>query len=460
MLDYSRSVTILGAGLTGLTVGYILAKRGTPVQVFESEDQAGGMAITLQRGKFRFDLGPHRFYTQNQDVISLVMELLGGELLEHKRISTIRLRGRKLEYPPNVANLVRSTELADSLNYLLGYLKANWRLGDHKKEPADFENWVVSRFGRPLYELYFEPYTQKVWGRPPLELSAELARRRISVPNLSDVLIRLMISSRDHPGPYVTRFWYPEHGIGRIAKRMAEAICLHGGEVHLKQRVDALHLEANRVVGLTTKDGNACHDFPTNLVFSTIPLPCLIQAMDPSQEELVQEAKQLQFRALILVYMYLARPMLGNDHWIYFPERQYIFNRVSEPRTFSPGHTPAGQTSLCAEITCSIGDDTWNLTPDQLTAIVVSQLEGCGMLHSGEVIGSFTHRLRFGYPVYTLGYKKRLDALLAFTRSIENLMTGGRQGSFNYGNMSDAIASGIQTAHLLQANHPELSFDI
>jgi len=454
MLEFSRSVTILGAGLTGLTVGYILAKRGIPVRVFESESQVGGMALTLHRGEFRFDLGPHRFYTQNQEVINLVMELLGSELLEHKRMSTIRLRGRKLEYPPNVANLVRSMELTESLSYLLGYLRANWNLGNHKKEPLDFENWVVSRFGRPLYELYFEPYTQKVWGRPPQELSAELARRRISVPNLSDVLIRLMISSRDNPGPYVTRFWYPETGIGRIANRMEEEIISHGGEVYLKHRVDALHIEANRVIGITIKNGKSSNYFPTNCVFSTIPLPCLIEAMNPYQEEIVHGAKELQYRALILVYLYLNQPMVGNDHWIYFPERQYLFNRVSEPRTFSPNHTPSGQTSLCAEITCSIGDDIWNLSTEELTAIVVRQLEGCDMISSSEVFGSFTHRLCFGYPVYTLDYEKCLESLLDFTGSIENLISGGRQGSFNYSNMSDAIASGIETTKLLQANYP------
>jgi len=194
MVDPSHPVTILGAGLTGLTAGYILARRGIPVRLFESESQAGGMAVTLQRGDFRFDLGPHRFYTQDQEVIALVKELLGSELQEHKRMSSIHLGGRKLEYPPNVANLVRSTELTKSLGYLWGYLKANWRWGNHKDEDIDFENWVVSRFGRPLYELYFEPYTQKVWGLPPRELSAELARRRISVPNLGDVLLRLMIT--------------------------------------------------------------------------------------------------------------------------------------------------------------------------------------------------------------------------------------------------------------------------
>ena len=452
MVDPSHPVTILGAGLTGLTAGYILARRGIPVRLFESESQAGGMAVTLQRGDFRFDLGPHRFYTQDQEVIALVKELLGSELQEHKRMSSIHLGGRKLEYPPNVANLVRSTELTKSLGYLWGYLKANWRWGNHKDEDIDFENWVVSRFGRPLYELYFEPYTQKVWGLPPRELSAELARRRISVPNLGDVLLRLMISSRDNPGPYVTRFWYPENGIGRIAERMVEEIVTCGGEVYLEHSVEVLHLEANRITGLTIKNGDVSNYLPTDCVFSTIPLPYLIQAMDPNQEVFEQGAKDLHYRALVFVYVFLDQPQVGYDHWIYFPEKHYIFNRVSEPRTFSPGHAPSGQTSLCAEITCDVGDEIWNLPPDQLTADVVSQLETCGLINPGEVLGSFTHRLRFGYPIYTVGYKKRLDSLLEFTGEIENLITCGRQGAFDYSNMSEAIASGIKTAQLVQTN--------
>jgi protoporphyrinogen oxidase len=456
MVDVSHPVTILGAGLTGLTAGYLLARRGVPVQVFESESQAGSMALTLQSGDFRFDLGPHRFYTEDQEVIGLIKGLLGSELLEHKRMSTIHLQGRKLEYPPNVANLIRNTELTKSLSYLWGYLTANWGRGNHTHEAPDFETWVVSRFGRPLYELYFEPYTEKVWGRPPRELAAELARRRISVPNLGDVLLRLMISSHNKPGPYVTRFWYPQNGIGRIAERMVEEIITYDGEVYLDHRVDVLHLEANRIIGLTIKNGDTSNYLPIDRVFSTIPLPYLIQAMDPIQEPFAQQANELQYRAMLFVYVFLDKPLVGNDHWIYFPEKQYIFNRVSEPRTFSPSHTPSGQTSLCAEITCDIGDEIWNLTPLKLTERVVSQLSECGMINPGEVLGSYTHRLRFGYPIYTVGFKKRLDSLLDFTGGIKNLITCGRQGAFNYSNMSEAIASGIENAKSFQPDGPSI----
>jgi protoporphyrinogen oxidase len=456
MGDSYRPVTILGAGLTGLTAGYILSRQGVAVQLFERESQAGGMAVTLQKGDFRFDLGPHRFYTQDQEVIGLIKELLGNELLEHKRMSRIHLRGHYLEYPPNVANLVRSTAPITSLGYLWGYLQANWGRGNHTNDETDFENWVVSRFGRPLYELYFEPYTQKVWGRPPRELSAELARRRISVPNLGDVLLRLMISSNKNPGPYVTRFWYPEKGIGRIAERLVEEIIAHGGEVNLGHSVEALHLEANRVVGLTIKNVGTSYYKPTDRVFSTIPLPYLIQAIDPVQEVFVQRACELPYRALLFVFLVLDKPRVGNDHWIYFPEKRFTFNRVSEPRTFSPGHAPSGMTSLCVEITCDVGDEIWNLSTEKLTERVVSQLDTCGLIDPGEVSGSFTHRLRYGYPIYTVGYKKCLDSLLAYIGTIENLVTCGRQGTFDYSNMSEAIANSIKNTKIKGTRWPNI----
>jgi protoporphyrinogen oxidase len=174
--------------------------------------------------------------------------------------------------------------------------------------------------------------------------------------------------------------------------------------------------------------------------------------MEPKQAVYAREADELQYRALLFVYVFLDKPFVGDDHWIYFPEEQFIFNRVSEPRTFSPSHTPPGKTSLCTEITCDIGDHIWNLPAEKLTAIVVSQLEACGLISSRDVFGSFTHRLRFGYPIYTLGYKKRLDSILEFTGMIENLTTGGRQGTFNYSNMSDAIVNGIENAKQLQTN--------
>lgn len=448
MLAESRRCTILGAGLAGLSAACTLARQGVPVRVFESDDQVGGMAVTVQRDGYRFDLGPHRFHTHNEAVLRLVQGLLGDELLVHQRLSRIRLNGRFLDYPPNLPSLLRSMQPATSLRCLFDYFGATWQRRVRQSEEPDFESWVTHRFGRHLYSIYFDPYTRKVWGALPQTLSADLARRRISAPNLADVLRRLMISGRDDPGPYVTQFWYPKEGIGRLAERLAEEIVAHEGEVWLEHVVEAVHLSSGCVVGLTLNHQGERRYVPCEWVLSTLPLPYLIQCMEPPVDERVRQAAALPYRALLFVFVMLNKPQVGPEHWLYFPEDRYVFNRVTEPRNFSPAHAPPGKTSLCVEITCDMGDAVWHTPPAALTEQVVGDLAEAGLIDAAQVEGFFTRRLLWGYPVYSLGYESHLKLLLEFVDGIENLITFGRQGGFDYGNMAEAIASGLAAAQI------------
>jgi protoporphyrinogen oxidase len=442
----SACFTILGAGLAGLSAAWHLTRRGVPVRVFEREGRVGGMAVTLQRDGYRFDLGPHRFHTRNQTVLRMVQELLGDELLVHQRLSRIRLNGRFLDYPPNLPSLVRSMEPATSLRCLLDYFNAFWQRRVHQSEEPDFQSWVTGRFGQHLYDIYFGPYTHKVWGTSPHLLSAELARRRITVPNLADVLLRLVISSKNDPGPYVTQFWYPKAGIGRIAERLAEEVTARQGEVCLSHTVETVHLSADRVVGLTLNHEGERRHVPCEWVLSTLPLPYLIRCMDPPVDEKVRQAAALPYRALIFVFIMLDKPQVGQEHWLYFPEECFSFNRVSEPRNFSPTHAPADKTSLCAEITCDVGDVAWHMPPEVLAKQVIDDLAEARLVDPAQVEGFFTQRIPWGYPIYEMGYESRLKLLLDFVGRIENLITFGRQGGFDYSDMAEAIASGLAAA--------------
>jgi protoporphyrinogen oxidase len=447
MGDSSGPVTILGAGLAGLTAGYSLAKRGVSVQMFEHGSHVGGMAVTLEQDGYRFDLGPHRFHTEDKAILELVQALMGDELLFHQRSSRVRLNGRYLDYPPNVPSLMRSVAPATSLRCLYDYLRTACPQGVSQSEEADFESWVVNRFGQHLYDLYFGPYTRKVWGADPASLSAELARRRITVPNLADVLLRLMISSKRDPGPYVTGFWYPRDGIGRIAERLAEEIAARRGEIHLEHAVETVHLRAGRVVGLTVRHPGGRRFVPCERVLSTLPLPDLIYRLDPPVDEGIRVAAEgLPYRALVYVFVMLDRPQVTQEHWLYFPEAHILFNRLTEPRNFSPGHAPEGKTSLCAEITCDAGDAAWCMPPETLAQQTIENLAATGLLDPTRVEGFFTRRTRWGYPLYQVGYERHLGRLRAFVAEIETLATCGRQGGFDYSNMATAMASGLAAA--------------
>jgi protoporphyrinogen oxidase len=442
-------ILILGAGLAGLSAAWYLARLGHPVRVIERENIAGGMAMTIKRGEYSFDLGPHRFYTQDQPVLNMVKELLGKELLRHERVSRVRLNGRFLDYPPNVANLVRSMQPKTSLQCLVDYLNASWNEQGQHDADLDFESWVINRFGKHLYDLYFGPYTEKVWGIPPKLLAAELARRRIAVPNLGEVLLRLVISNYGDQSPYVTHFWYPKAGIGRIAERLVEEIKNRNGEILFGHKVEKLCLENDQIIGVDVNDGRDVHFIPCQWVLSTLPLPMLIKSIYPTLTELLERVNNISYRALIFVFLMIDRNQIGKDHWLYFPQKDYIFNRVSEPLTFSPTHAPRGKTSLCVEITCKEGDELWTLPVEELYERVIRDLTKTNLIAPEQVEELFTYRFPWGYPIYTVNFEGYLNSLLAFVGEVDNLVTFGRQGAFDYSNMSESIASGLKTAEMI-----------
>lgn len=433
--------------MSGLTGGWYMANQGVPVQVFEQASRVGGMAVTLQCDGYRFDLGPHRFYTRDPAMLDLVRGLLGNELLLHQRSSQIRYNARYLDYPPNVPSLLRNVDLATSAQCLYDYVRATWQRRDGRRNEPDFESWVVSRFGRRLYDMYFGPYTRKVWGLSPQQISSEMARRRLTVPNLTDVILQLMIPSRDSSSPYVTEFWYPRDGIGRIAERLADEIIAGQGAIHLDSTVESVHVASGRAVGVTVTQGGNRSYVPCDWVISTLPLPVLIERIVPAvSHEVQQAAHALSFRGLVFVFMLLDGPQLTHQHWLYFPEAQILFNRLTEPCNFSLSHVPHGKTSLCAEITCDIGDAIWQMPPEMLASRTIQHLAEAGLLDPARVEGFFTRRMPWGYPVYRVGYKHDLDRVLGFLGGIENLVTCGRQGSFDYSDMATAMASGLAAA--------------
>jgi protoporphyrinogen oxidase len=159
----------------------------------------------------------------------------------------------------------------------------------------------------------------------------------------------------------------------------------------------------------------------------------------------------LRYRSMVLVNLLLKREWVTGDHWLYVPEKQYLFNRISEPKRFSADLVPPGYTSLCVEITCDVGDALWHADSDALIERVTSSLHHLGLLHPAEVCGGFVTREPYEYPIYTLTYRQHREAILRHLRRFTNLQTTGRQGLFQYNNMDQAMAMGLTAAETLLA---------
>jgi len=205
-----RRVVVLGGGACGMSAAWALVRAGAEVTVLEREPRAGGLCGTHERDGFRFDLGGHRFLTRSSSLLQLVEELLGDELLLRTRSSVVLNGGKKFRYPLELDDVLRQAGAIEGARALLSYFFAP------RGSDLSFEDWVTKRFGRRLYDRFFGPYTEKLWGIPPSQISADWAAQRISLLNLSDVFLRLLRLRRGDARTYARRYLYPRLGIGQI----------------------------------------------------------------------------------------------------------------------------------------------------------------------------------------------------------------------------------------------------
>ncbi|MBI1381525.1 MAG: FAD-dependent oxidoreductase [Planctomycetaceae bacterium] len=446
-------VVVLGAGLAGLSTAYELAKAGTRVTVVERDDFAGGMACSWQKGGYWLDHGPHRFHSRDEELVRHFYEVLDNEVVIRDRMSRIYMQGKFFDYPLKAMNVLKSLPPGLLVRACWDYAWIR-SVQLFKKIPDDnFENWVLKRFGRTLYEMFFGTYTSKAWKMPCTEISADWASQRISQANLWDTIVKTLNPPREgEVRSLVSEFWYPaDGGIGQLGRKYAQKVREMGGEVLLESPVERIEVEgglAKRVV-CRQKDGSELVLEPTEVV-NTIPLQRLLETLRPAVGPEVKESiSKLRHLGIVFVYLEVDQPSLSPDHWVYLPEKHLTIHRISEFKNFSDNSAPGDKTVVCCEITCNVGDEHWNLTLEEGAKIAERDLVTVGLLKHGISRGVDIHKLPYAYPVYDLTYKENLEVLKQAARKVKNLRTTGRQGLYRYNNMDHSIAMGRRTAKTL-----------
>lgn len=438
---------ILGAGITGLTTAWKLAENGTDVLVIEREPFIGGMATTFAHKDYRLDLGPHKLFTLLEIPQREMVKLFGAdELLAIPKKSRIRLRGKYLKFP---------VALKDAL-FRLGPLMGI-RLGTSyfwsaisgrliKRTDGSYSDWIRNRFGSQIYKLIFAPMARKTWGAPEV-MSSDLARTRVAIPSLLELLRQMLFPNRKGRVISAERFLYPKEGIVAVSQKMAEAIRACGGRVLLSVEPTAAILREGRIAELHFSNGETVELQPGDNLISTIPFQRLLSILSPAPaDEIVQTANRLQYRQLILFYAVVNRDRLIDDNWIFFPESRYRFNRIFEQKAFSSDMVPQGKTVLCVEIPCSHQEAIWSWSDAELSVDILASLEEAELLTSNEVEEVFTRRISEAYPLYDLDYRLKMEKVFNWLDGIPNLYSVGRQGSFSYTGMMDSMDIGITTA--------------
>jgi protoporphyrinogen oxidase len=448
-----KTFVILGGGPCGLAAAWELARAGHRPIVLEREPLVGGLCATHARtadeGTWRFDLGGHRFVSSSAELSRWLESLLGDDLLTQERKSVVLHDGRRFKYPLDARDLITNLGVGENARALAGYAVERARQRVTPRGDRTFEDWVVARFGRPLYDTFFGPYTEKLWGIHPTRISADWAAERISLLNLGDAALRLA-RLRDTPiRTYARRYRYPRLGMGQLYEALAREVVRMGGEVRVGTRLAGLETQGDRVTAVHAEGPRGAERIPLGAMgelLSTIALPELVRTLHPRLDgAIARSAGALRFRSLVFLNLLLARRDVSENTWMYVASGGLRISRIQEPKRRSAWMAPKGRTSMMLEIPCDVGDDVWTADVATLKARFAKELGALGF-SIDDAIDAFVVRVEHGYPVYHVGYDDDRRALLAVVSRFANVRTAGRQGLFRYVFMDAAMEMGIEAA--------------
>jgi protoporphyrinogen oxidase len=442
-----HAVVIIGAGPAGLSAAYELTRRGVRPIVLEQTDRVGGIARTEVFQGYRFDIGGHRFFSRDQDVQRLWQQMLGPQLLKVPRLSRISYNGHLLNYPLEWTNALSHLGLVESTRIVLSYLKA--RILPHEDDRT-FEGWVTNRLGRRLYESFFRPYTEKVWGIPCSEIEADWAAQRIKGLSLRTALANAVFGTGG-VDTLIKEFHYPLLGPGMMWERFRDVAERQGAEIRLGVRAFRLQLEGRRVRGVLAQTDTDTVELSAENYISSMPLSELLAAMSPPPpDEVTESSRSLRYRAFLMVGLIVDRPNLFPDHWIYVHNPGLKVGRIQNFKNWSSAMVPdESKSSLGLEYFCDEADEIWSMPDEELIGLATVELEQLEFARAEQVVGGVVYRQPKAYPVYDRGYRERLEVIWRYLETLENLQTIGRSGTHRYNNMDHSMLTGIAAAKKL-----------
>ncbi len=445
----SERVVVIGAGPGGLTAAHELTELGHEAIVFEKDDQVGGIARTVSYNGYRFDIGGHRFFTKVDTVQTLWEEVMGDDFLVRPRLSRIYYRDRFFDYPLRPGNALRGLGLIESIRIVVSYLRAR---GIPNSNERTFEDWVVNRFGRRLYEIFFETYTEKVWGIPCSEIGADWAAQRIKNLNLTQAIKHALLGGKKGGSVITTlidEFQYPRLGPGMMWERWCERLEARGVKTHLEAEVCDLHHKDGRVEAATIRFGNGeIERVSADHFVSTMPARRLIRSLDPPAPAPVAEAaEKLRYRDFLTVVLIVRDAEVFPDNWIYIHSPDVKVGRVQNFKNWSPEMVPdPSTTSLGLEYFVNEGDELWSAPDEKLVEQGEAEMIRLGLIRPDTVIDGTVVRMPKAYPVYDSDYKEALATVRRYTDGLINLHLIGRNGQHRYNNQDHSMVTGIYAA--------------
>lgn len=493
---FMERVVIIGAGPAGLAAAYHLLKNGEgkyQVTILEATEEIGGISRTVNYKGNRMDIGGHRFFTKDPDVKAWWEELLplqgspakddavrgrtwhlteGGPdpetadetMLVRQRISRIFYRRHFFDYPvtlnmATIRNLGPVTCVEAGLSYLKSCV--------FKKKEDSLENFYINRFGRKLYSIFFESYTEKVWGLHPSLMSADWGSQRVKGLSVTSVLKDAFMKaigkeSASKETSLIEEFWYPKLGPGQIYEKAAREILNMGGELHLGLKVSGIEAtpDGQYHIQVIDEKGVARERLTADYVVSSMPLRNLCGIYKGMPEDVKRIGLGLKYRDFVTLGLLVDKLALGNgtkiqtlngqvpDCWIYVQDkgvklgRIQIFNNWSPYLVEDPEHT----VWIGLEYFCSEGDRFWNMAPEELADYAREELARMGVIDNRtRILDYHKDYAEKAYPCYFGSYKE-LDKLKEYLDTQSGIVCVGRNGQHRYNNMDHSIKTAMLAA--------------
>ena len=462
-------VGIIGAGPAGLTAAYLLSRAGVGVEVWESDPRyVGGISRTVEYKGFRFDIGGHRFFSKSKEVEDLWSEILPNDMLQRDRLSRIFYRGKFYSYPLDAAEVVDNLGKRESLLSIASYLKAKVTSNN---EAENLEDWVIGKFGSRLYNMFFKSYTEKVWGMPCNEISADWAAQRIKGLSLYKAAVAALRPKRTPPPQsgdrgaviktLITSFRYPRLGPGMMWDAAAEHTRAQGGRVTLDTRVSGIRRGEDGRWCLTLEQGGTSRNVWYDRVICSAPLGWLVRTVQPALPAAALEAAAaLRYRDFLTVAL-IVRPSVDfPDNWLYIHDPALQVGRVQNFGNWSPELVPDPELACYGlEYFCNQTDAIWQAPDEELVALGTRELEALGLVRPGDVIDGAVVRQPRAYPVYDDAYTQQRETIrLALSEHCPGLDVVGRNGMHQYNNQDHSMMTAMLAARNILSGSQE--FDL
>ncbi len=447
-------VVIIGAGPAGLTAGYELLKKSEKydITIIEESANIGGISRTVNYKNNRMDIGGHRFFSKSQRVNDWWNEIL--PMPSRKRISRIYFSNTFFDYPISLkSKTLKNLGFINTIKVLSSYIFSIF----HKLPETNLENFYINRFGKKLYKMFFEKYTENLWGRHPREIDASWGAQRVKGVSITAVIKNIFCKKHNKETSLIDKFLYPDLGPGELWETVADKIVSRGGKILTNSKVVKIYQNNNKIEKITYLNNGENIDISADIVISSMPIKDLCESLNDIPERELEIAKGLPYRDFMTIGILVDKKKFNKgkelpDCWMYIHDQNVKIGRIQIFNNWSSKLVDDyyNKIWLGLEYFVKENDELWNMQDKDFSKKAISELIKLSFIESeNDVLDYHIERVKKAYPAYFDTYKD-IDIVRKYLDNIENLYCIGRNGQHRYNNMDHSMITAFEAVYNIE----------